>query len=392
MKIRILAIFYSTISCLFLLLILAEAFNALSFGPLGVRRALAASACNSNGKITLDSSKSSIDGSGTIWSNNALDQGQSAGKSTHTSLKTGSGLTSIINNVGGGTTLEQTTGEFQQTENTYKNLQNPGGLDRLTYFDNPQGQLFDFARYKAAAVATSNALTWSQFEAKVVAGDQLYGIVHVEVDASSVNNPKLDTGSINIKGSLVIDVINKTSNYKIKFEVPTNINPVTSPTTGTAILSPTDFDNWTTLAAARTSTSDTFPWPSGYDSAWNSVSTFDSGSKDPRGVALSGHTSFGQYEDMPALMYSGGIVDVHHEANISGVVYSPDFVEIEQKKKDNEVQYINGAVIGGAGIFLESNSCGGGIAVILDPLTFDNLKVNASLESMQKVSWKRKGE
>ncbi|MCZ6450360.1 MAG: hypothetical protein O6918_05780, partial [Deltaproteobacteria bacterium] len=153
--------------------------------------------------------------------------------------------------------------------------------------------------------------------------------------------------------------------------------------------SPTDFDNWTTLAAARTSTSDTFTWPSGYDSAWNSVVTFDSGSKDPRGVALSGHTSFGQYEDMPALMYSGGIVDIHHEANISGVVYSPDFVEIEQKKKDNEVQYINGAVIGGAGIFLESNSCGGGIAVILDPLTFDNLKVNASLAAIKRASWKR---
>jgi hypothetical protein len=289
--------------------------------------------------------------------------------------------------------LEQSTGEFQQTNNTYTNLQNPGSLDRLTYFDNPQGQLFDFARYKAAAQATGNTLTWDQFQAKVVAGEQLYGIVHVTIDASSVDHPKLDSGSINVKGTLVVDVVNSTSNYKIKLEVPTNINPVTSPTNGTAILSPTDFDNWTTLAAARTSTSpDTFPWPSGYDSAWNNVTTFDSGSKDPRGVALSGHTSFGQNEDMPALMYSGGILDIHHEANISGVVYSPDFVEIEQKKKDNEVQYINGAVIGGAGIFLESNSCGGGIAVILDPDTFDNLKVNASLSAIKRASWKRKGE
>jgi len=375
MKIRSLAIFYSTISCLFLLLILDEAFNALSIGPLGMRRASAASACNSNGKITLDSSKSPIDGAGTVWSNNALDQGASASKSTHTSLKTGSGLTSIINNVGSGSTLEQTGGDFQQTENTYKNLQNSGGLPRLTYFDNPQGQLFDFPRYKAAAVATSNALTWSQFEAKVVGNEDLYGIVHVTIDASSVSNPKLDSGSIKVKGTLVIDIVNSTSNYKIKLEVPTNINPVTSSTTGTTILSPTDFDNWTTLATARTSTADTFPWPSGYDSAWSSVATFDSGSKDPRGVALSGHTSFGLNEDMPALMYSGGILDIHHEANISGVVYSPDFVEIEQKKKNNEVQYINGAVIGGAGIYLESSSCGGGIAVILDPHTFDKLKV-----------------
>ncbi len=390
MKKRFSAIVLSTVSCFFLLLMLDSAFNALSFGPLGVRRASAASACNSNGKITLDSSKSPIDGAGTVWSNNALDQGASASKSAHTSFKTGSGLTSIINNVGSGSTLEQTGGDFQQTENTYKNLQNPGGLDRLTYFDNPQGQLFDFPRYKAAAVATGNTLTWDQFQAKVVAGEQLYGIVHVTLDAGVVTQgPKLDSGSINIKGTLVVDIVNSTSNYKIKLEVPTNINPVTSPTTGTTILSPTDFDNWTTLATARTSTADTFPWPSGYDSAWSSVATFDSGSKDPRGVALSGHTSFAQNEDMPALMYSGGILDIHHEANISGVVYSPDFVEIEQKKKNNEVQYINGTVIGGAGIFLESSSCGGGIAVILDPDTFDKLKVNASVSNLEKRAWKR---
>ncbi len=82
-------------------------------------------------------------------------------------------------------------------------------------------------------------------------------------------------------------------------------------------------------------------------------------------------------------------MDIHHEANISGVVYSPDLVEIEQKKKNNEVQYINGAVIGGAGIYLESSSCAGGIAVILDPDTFDKLKVNASVSDLGKVSWKR---
>ncbi len=82
-------------------------------------------------------------------------------------------------------------------------------------------------------------------------------------------------------------------------------------------------------------------------------------------------------------------MDIHHEANISGVVYSPDLVEIEQKKKNNEVQYISGAVIGGAGIYLESSSCGGGIAIILDPDTFDKLKVNASVSGLQKSSWKR---
>jgi len=62
------------------------------------------------------------------------------------------------------------------------------------------------------------------------------------------------------------------------------------------------------------------------------VTTFNSSSKDRRGKTLSGYESFGPYEDMPALMNSGGIVDIHHEANISGVVYTPDFVEVEQRK------------------------------------------------------------
>ena len=139
--------------------------------------------------------------------------------------------------------------------------------------------------------------------------------MYVTLDAGVITKgPKLDTGSINVKGTLVVDIINSTSNYKIKIEVPTNINPITSPTTGTAILSPADFDSFTSQAAARTSistTTDSFPWPSGYDSAWQEIAASHA-SLDPRGKTLSGgFSSFGQNEDLPALMYSGGIADIH---------------------------------------------------------------------------------
>ncbi len=79
-------------------------------------------------------------------------------------------------------------------------------------------------------------------------------------------------------------------------------------------------------------------------------------------------------------------MDIHHEANVSGVVYTPDFVEIEQKKKNNEVQYINGAVFAGNGIYLESNTCSGGIGVVYDPDTLDNLKVTPIPSAMIKAS------
>ena len=93
---------------------------------------------------------------------------------------------------------------------------------------------------------------------------------------------------------------------------------------------------------------------------------------------------------MPALMYSGGIVDIHHAANISGVVYTPNFIEIEQKTiADDQVQYINGVVIAGNGIYLESRAGGGGIAVVYDPDTMDSLLVQAGSGSLAKSSWKR---
>jgi hypothetical protein len=120
------------------------------------------------------------------------------------------------------------------------------------------------------------------------------------------------------------------------------------------------------------------------------MASYLSGAKDPRGKALTGYPSFGQNEDMPALMTSAGVIDLHSSANISGVVYTPNLVEIEQKQEGGEVQYISGAIVGGNGIYLESNSCGGGIGVIFDPETSDSLNVNAVSTSTIKKKGLRK--
>ncbi len=385
-------------ACLFFLLVLVGTFTNTTFHRLGSSRVFADhidpdyvnvnDGCSKDGKITLDASRSLVPGSGTIWSNTALQTGNSASKSTNVGLKSNTGISTLINTAGGDGQLTETSTEFSASSDTYTNLEHAsytGGVDPLSYFDNSTGQLFDFGRYKAAATATNNTLTYAEFEAKVQNNEQMHGIVHVTLDASE-GTKKLETGSVNVKGTLVINLINGTSSYKMFVKVPLNVNPVISPTTHTTIISPTDFNNWTSAAAARTNTSDTFPWPSGYASGWSDVAAYDSGSKDPRGKTLTGYESFGAHEDMPALMYSGGIVDIHHEANVSGVVYTPDFVEIEQKKKNNEVQYINGAVFAGNGIYLESNDCGGGIGIVYDPDTLDNLKVTPTPSAMAKSS------
>ena len=386
-------------ACLFFLIVLDGAFSSIPFQWSESSQVFADhydpdyvepidSKCSKDGKITLDASRSSIPQSGTIWSNTDLISGLNAKKNIHVGLKADSGITTITNVPGSDGQLSETSTEFDISKQTFTNLKHPdysGGVDPLTYFDNPSGQLFDFGRYRAAAIATSNTLSWSEFETKVENNEQMHGIVYVTLDATE-GTKKLEPGSVNIKGTLVINLINGTSKYKMFVKVPINVNPVISPTTNTTILSPADFDHWTSAAAARTNTSDPFPWPSGYTSAWNDVTTFNSGSKNPRGKTLSGYESFGPYEDMPALMYSGGIVDIHHEANISGVVYTPDFVEVEQKKKNNEVQYVNGAIFAGNGLYLESNDCSGGIAVVYDPDTLDFLKVSPSPSSMKKAS------
>ncbi len=394
---------------LFLFFVLYDPFSGTSLHRLGLPTAFAdhledhdtdydpKAGCAKNGRITLDSSKSSSSGGGgTVWSNTPLEVGQNASKNDNVSLRTIQGLNTVINTPGTNQTptplLMENSVEFTASTEKYTDLKGDsytGGIDPLTYFDSSSGQLFDFARYKAAAAATGNLLTWDEFETKVENGETMYGIVHVTLDTVLDGKKKLETGSVNIKGTLVIDLINATSDYKMFVKVPLNINPVISPTTHTTTLSPTDFNNWTHDAKLRESPTDPFPWPSGYEAGWNSVASYSSGAKDPRGKSLSGgHESFGANEDMPAMIYSGGIVDIHHDANISGVVYTPDFVEIEQKKRDNEVQYITGAVIGGGGMYLESNTCGGGIAVVFDPDTLDSLKVTATPSSLKKAAWK----
>ncbi len=345
MKRQLWRILIGPTACSLYLLALGNAVNSTSFHRLGSSEALAqVVGCPLNGKITLDASKSATSSGGTVWSNTPLITGVSASKNTRVGLKVSNGLTTVVSNPGTDGVLSETNAEFTASKAAATNLKHPGyrgGYNPLTYFDDPSGQLFDFGRYKAAATATSNTLTWSQFETKVVNNEQMHGIVHVTLDASAfVEHPKLQTGSVNVKGTLVIDLINTIPGpfFKVFIEVPININPVISPTTSTTTLSPTDFDAWTTAAAARTSTLDPSPWPSGYANGWSEVASISGGVKDPKGKAITGYEPFGQTEDMPAMMYSGGIVDVHHDANISGVVYTPEFIEIEQKEKNNEVQ------------------------------------------------------
>lgn len=102
-------------------------------------------------------------------------------------------------------------------------------------------------------------------------------------------------------------------------------------------------------------------------SAWNQL-----GFKAPSSFSSGSSIRSSDFEDIPVYLYSGGLVDMHHHVNISGLVYVPQAVELEQKSSTSR-QYINGAFIIRDSFFFEDAT--GGITIISnDTSTYNALK------------------
>lgn len=81
------------------------------------------------------------------------------------------------------------------------------------------------------------------------------------------------------------------------------------------------------------------------------------------------------FEDLPVYLYTGGLVDMHHHMNVSGLIYVPQAAEIEQKFNTIRM-YMNGGLVVRDGFFLEGQA--GGITLISsDPQSFASIKVNS---------------
>lgn len=62
-----------------------------------------------------------------------------------------------------------------------------------------------------------------------------------------------------------------------------------------------------------------------------------------------------RFEDIPAYLYSGGLIDMHDHVNISGLVYVPQAMELEAKdSKAPTRQYIIGSVLVRDGFYIEA--------------------------------------
>ena len=231
--------------------------------------------------------------------------------------------------------------------------------------------LFDFNRFIAVADSTTNShntdtgtnhfpslASFLKANAKAAAtpAGALEGIIVVDVNSTSKSsdvgidvlaNPQSYLGTaylpatnpqlkgISVKGTLFFKFGSAYGPLdKIFNRMPMNINPA----------------DMTGFNATNPAT-----YKSGYPAVYSDPA------KNPININIKskGFENFAADEDLPAVMYSIGTVDMHGPVNISGVVYTPSYSEIENRPNEgfkvaNQTQYIRGSVIVGMGIFYQN--------------------------------------
>ena len=218
-------------------------------------------------------------------------------------------------------------------------------------------QLFDFSRMIAVAdVSGTHFGNLSTFWAKTKAGGVLEGVIVVDIKKTDSKfgdlNPTYFPFGINIRGTLIFNFDSTFApTDKIFNTANMNINPA-----DLSGLNPTNPATFTT----------------GYPP------TFVDSTKKPSNVDISsmGFQNFAPGDDLPALMYNVGVLDLHGNVNISGVLYTPSFMEIENKQ-NGQIQYFKGTLIGGGGIYIENGTASTSI-VSYDPGAIDKLATSGN--------------
>ncbi len=135
--------------------------------------------------------------------------------------------------------------------------------------------------------------------------------------------------------------------------------------------------------------------PSGYAQGWHDAFQelgitsaqwkTDLGFGAPDAVSADGILSVDEirsdsFEDIPVYLYTGGLVDMHGHVNVSGLVYVPQAMELEQNVAGAR-QFIMGAIIVRDGFFVETkvkNGVAGITVIVSDPMSFSNIRTVAN--------------
>jgi len=280
------------------------------------------------------------------------------GVPSHVNLVTlnNSGLTTILNS--NGRPYIQSTSE--QKESLSETIENPG------LFDEGKPSFYDFSDYLELAKAEGTYYDGCKFyEEFVVAKKPVSGLVYVNIDTTkecssygyTPGNGSItwDSGSIEVSGTLVTDLYSTSGSPKPEFHlnIPLKINPIKGPVSDSTDLTPVDYQEFSQRAKAGRFN------PSGasnpYEVSWNKFLKELVGDKRP-----------------PAFMHRGKFVRFAHQVNVSGVMYSTNFMSFHfwdpaiSPVKDT-VGFINGSIVTGVGLAITEHACGGGVFVSFDP-------------------------
>ena len=193
-------------------------------------------------------------------------------------------------------------------------------------------QLFDFNRFIAVAdVNGTHYTTLTNFIAHAKS-TTLEGVIVVDIIPGykgSLDDTTLPNG-INIRGTLIF---NFSGGWKVDDKIINTADMYINAANLTG-LNATDRTTYTT----------------GYPPSYSNPSLH------PTNVNITayGYYNFRADEDLPAMMYNTGILDMHGNVDICGVVYSPSFMEIENKQ-DNQKQYFRGMLIVGGGAYIDND-------------------------------------
>jgi hypothetical protein len=231
-------------------------------------------------------------------------------------------------------------------------------------------QLFDFNRFIAAAKLSGNY--FSNVSSFVTAGKSstLEGIVVVDISKSDKSAGGITASDfpsgINVRGTLLFNFSGGwAASDKLVNTATMNINAA----------------NLTGVVATNPAT-----YTTGYPPA------FTNPAKNPYNLDIkSSYPQFDNFspdDDLPALMYNIGILDIHGPANICGVVYSPSFMEIENKGSGT-TQYFNGSLITGGGVYIDNGNTGSKTVVSFDPNSIDRLATSGSKGKTVQVYYRK---
>ena len=97
------------------------------------------------------------------------------------------------------------------------------------------------------------------------------------------------------------------------------------------------------------------------------------------------------WQDIPATMYSGGLLDMHAHSNMNGIIYTPGPLEWEPGNSGYDtgvhMSYVNGSIITGFGAFTKNATADDRYVLVYDQQAVDNINVNQSTIVLRRYDY-----